>query len=544
MGNLLGNSSMGGHSSDDNPHDGAVGIGEDFEGMSYDPMTVGSSISYNGVTINNVLTKGMRHTAAFDSEDQDYLGSQIVLAITGVVHDGYFQGIGGSGSSAISDIKKFLQSDQSAQALLTPKQDFVWKAKTPAGEEVVFEVKPSSATEAPTKNIIGQDGVHFDVEEGPKPKALNVVRYIPGTGSGNAGFFEIEYEIQFTVFNPRGGPSDHGNGGGTPFQKDKPHTVKGSEFPGVVLVSNKYSVQQTMDDRFYTILNYSGEIRRQGHFQNPPDASTLQKMFVEFIPCLYAGFARSTISWTQSKDGMTWSYTFTDKEVYAAPPNPASKWGGEFTCGLRENGTFMDLAVSVTLEGDPGVNPGDLLLRAFRVAFLRLGLYGSAVSPRYNEFIIDNISFTEKLADNTVSVEVQGRRIVLHKGADGKEAEVAPCEVFYKYVRNAGQKLNQECDAVSPDSGTISGGPLENYDAMRNPIGPYDTTENKMVEPAWLVSSFRSMSSGFNIEKDGIPVAGPECGYALPEKNSTDQRPDRREGMNTEFPPVGGGQQG
>ncbi len=124
---------------------------------------------------------------------------------------------------------------------------------------------------------------------------------------------------------------------------------RGGKRNSKVILSNRWSVAEQLDSAFFTTRTINGTLRlaraintdELGHYHKPT-----------VIPPLEDGFRRDRIEYSVEPNGLTCTYTVTDKQVHAAAPPPGAKMDIiHKESAVNQSAFFSD--VSIRIEGGP-----------------------------------------------------------------------------------------------------------------------------------------------------------------------------------------------
>lgn len=319
-----------------------------------------SEISYNGIVIKDVLTEHIDQTIERDSTGVDPIGVRVNISVRGIVHltQGATLGLAVGPNLAVG------QGVVTA-ALMHPRKRFTM---TIAGNKL-FDIypgaTPAGTTPAPT---LGQ----MDVHHGPTPK-LEILQII-GDRS-----LRVRFSVEFVVPN-----------------------CTGSQSAGYL--NMRFWVADDIDcSDWTTTRTYQGALRTY-HAINDP------KLFRNVVmPPLQRGFVRQSIALHESSDGLSLNFTIVDKEVWAAPPSPATSWQGNFT--IAAPGTASEpmgyAELRFTLKAPKSVAKLDLATLAMNIMDAKLHL-----KERLNNSVFaESITFSEDLAANAITAYARIRHI-------------------------------------------------------------------------------------------------------------------------------------
>ena len=128
--------------------------------------------------------------------------------------------------------------------------------------------------------------------------------------------------------------------------------AEAANYSGVL--NNRWSMKDSIDADFFTTRTINGRLRVADVNLNPQSFRGL------VVPPLQAGFKREVIETTTSMDGLELEYTVTDKEMFAAPPSPATTWEATHMVSTGD-GVNTHGEINVTVSGSKEVDKTDLI---------------------------------------------------------------------------------------------------------------------------------------------------------------------------------------
>lgn len=342
---------------------------------------MGTRVRYNGVTLDNVITRQWNQEVKYDDSHTDAMYHVFSLAFEGILHDGY-EGTSVASVAVLGEAPSMShQYDAVHRRLLTPRQNLVVEVVDApmSGDSpspmVLFrcdgapDISDTSSTAA-----MALTSAFRDVDNGPKPKSFRVLQVI------GSKVLRVAFEIECSKLVCA-----------------NPMTSSGSLAPGIPnVLSNRWAVQESMDENQFLTRTINGKIRYSaamasiGHLVDP-------KYMV--VPALEIGFRRATIDFSVDATGLECDYQITDRQVYAAAPWPATKMQARHSQSTAE-GLNMVSEVHVMLEGPPFASKKHLLARAIQVIDAKLN-FGKMTqrTGNYAKYIPQHIAFTDFIGD-------------------------------------------------------------------------------------------------------------------------------------------------
>lgn len=315
-------------------------------------------LRYNGVTLRNVHTKKFDQRCEYDQSGADLLRHEFTIRVATIVHASNAQTV--LGMEALGSVSSAADLQRAAQGvLMLPRKQLTYTV----GGVTLLAVE-------------GDNTALRDVDNGPKPQHLEITQVINDV-------FRIEFEIKACVVKCGSGGSQSGS----------------------VVLSNKWSLNDTIDRNQYTTRVLSGRLT-VGHINNPTHAF---RPLV--VPPLQNGFYRESMDFTSTPDGLNFDYTITDKQGFAAPPWPATEWTGVHIETLGVGGAVGHVEVRVHLEGPPKAKRSDLITAAVRTVQARLGNFRSTFAGDNPLYVLESAAIEETLHANEVDVVIRALRV-------------------------------------------------------------------------------------------------------------------------------------
>lgn len=313
----------------------------------------GTTITYNGVILQNVLTRDFEHSIRYDQSGTDKVGEVFNIGVEATVH--------------LSDSAEIGWSERGHATLSAKLQAMLTKLAIPR-RDFEFAIDSVTVLAGNTSN---------DSNNGPRPLA---VKFLGITGASSA-------RVAFRIEHSRTGCESYDSGQGLSTR----------------VINNRWSVTESYDQSLAIRRSVSGSLRLS------KAATTALDFRGAVVPPLVPGFRRESISITQSRTQLDLDYQIVDVQKHAAPPWPATDW--ECTHAVVfQDGAFSQQQVNVKLTGAPHVNRRDIVLAATATAQRLVGSFGD-ISEKGGRIIsaavIDDVSG----GSATVQVTVQGREL-------------------------------------------------------------------------------------------------------------------------------------
>lgn len=360
----------------------------------------GTTIEYTiapgvGVILNNVQTREFAQEAVYDDSNTDVMYQKFRITVAAMCHTQVHTGLtadqvgapyaarGLSVESIDEGVRAgldgMLQSLSPTNAGATAQERAVRQILQTKGGmfvmrfgggaavtgKVILAAKKPSAEAASLPNGSDPIDVPDEVNNGPKPLMLKIVSV------ANDRMLKIEWSVEVCVAE----------------------CVGGSTFASGIL-SNRWSMQDTIDSNFYTTRRISGRVRTRSALTNPHNYRAL------VLPPLDDGFRRESATFGATADGLYLEYVFVDREVAFAAPFPATSWSltHRETCGPAIEGYGE---VHITLSGPRNADK-------FQMIGVAAAIIQSRLLPR-NFFILPTIkelSVTDNCSTEENSIEV------------------------------------------------------------------------------------------------------------------------------------------
>lgn len=309
---------------------------------------MGTTLTYNSVTLVNVLTRSFEEECVYDESGTDLLYHKFTLRVMGYIHSNS-PSTSRVGASTNAANKHICTSQINLRtALMEPRKNLVLTV----GGAVLLQVDPNNGRTAPPWG---------DVNNGPKPKNCRIV-HIAGSG-----MFRVEFEIELAVVEC----ADNKNSTG--------------------ILNNRWSMADEIDEH-YTTRRITGRLRLVDITLNP------QAFRSVVVPPLQRGFKRQTISVTTTPDGLSLDYTVIDVERYAAPPFPGIAWDGTHTVSTGD-GVNTHVEMVIRLTGDKNTDKRTLIETCALVCFSKLDFQAST-------HVLENAAVIDHLQECVVEMRV------------------------------------------------------------------------------------------------------------------------------------------
>lgn len=342
-------------------------------------MAAETWLTYNGITLRNVLTKRFEQVAEYDASGTDLVCFRFSITVVGYLHaqNTNFGSIGpNSGAVSGGGYHSAYRS-----LLMEPRGDLRYTIGADiagAGHDVLIVGPPG--------RVVGQ----HDAKNGPKPVSCNITQIV------GSNVLEVEYSIDTWIVECRDGtavaPAD-----------DAPNNTAG-------VLSNRWSCVDTIDQNMRTKRTLSGVLRVASSRVNPNDFRNW------VVPRLQMGFRRDSMNFKVTPDGLHLEYTISDVEVTHSPPPPATSWSYTVTEESSQARTGQ-ASLNLTLHCPRDVDKSKLVLIA--VAIIKSRLYGGDFTKEH--VLLKSLAIADNYGDNVNSITVNARveRVMEARGLIG-----------------------------------------------------------------------------------------------------------------------------
>jgi hypothetical protein len=344
---------------------------------------VGTNVRYNGVTIQNCVTREFDQEIMYDQSGSDVIAVRYKLAWEGWIHSQKSNSSGGIGHGIQSDQispndgNLHTQFDAVSQRLMASKQGLLvtWNSKTVLAVHAATALLNAGSTDP-----------NMDVENGPKPRGLAVLHVTPGA-------VKVRFSIECVL---SGCASGAGNLRQGPYR----------------IINNRWSISESRDIDFFTTRRITGTIRFA-------EGLTPKHAFIAAIlPGLERGFRREAIEYEASASGLEASYSVVDRQVHYAAPAPATRMDVTHSYSSNDGLTWLD-ECNVTLHGGPSSDRRALLSRMLQIVDARMeGL--RVIQDTDAQYLLESVVITEHFGEsNSVNCNIvtkhlgEGTKLIL-----------------------------------------------------------------------------------------------------------------------------------
>jgi len=308
-----------------------------------------TNITYNGVTIRDVLTEDIDYSNENDKTGVDPIFTRVKLSFHCVLHDLPQATLGVSHDDNIA-----ANLNSVVRKLMEPRKRFTMTI----GGRTLFDVQPAhSKLEGPLNGR--------DVNNGPKP-SVKVLKIIGDRSS------RVQFSIELAI------PNCGSTGAG--------------------YLNLRYWIADDIDGNWRTTRFYRGRLRVASKAVTPHAFRNV------VMPSLVAGFRRDAISLRESDDGLELDFEIRDIEQYASAPFPATKWrGNHMVVSPYDGSALCESEVRVELEGPNSVHKTRLIALAANIIEKKLHYLSRRFAREGEHRILPiYIAFNEDLAENKI----------------------------------------------------------------------------------------------------------------------------------------------
>lgn len=328
--------------------------------------TTTDTFSYGSISLAYCFTKSFAESSESDPSGTDQTFTRARLTVQGILAGGIQPATSGE---LPADLMRRIEHD-----LLRKRQRLRYRL----GGRTVLAVDPPPEAgvlaNAPGNNQVGQRLV-VDAANGPHPIAVSFPIITEGA-------IHVEFTVEVCFVNCPGGAAEQRG-----------------------YASNRFRQTESYDTNGYCTVTTSGLLIGRSDLRTRPD-----QLRGAIVPPIRKGYQRESSQWTLSEDGLSLSYSLTDKEYYLGPPPPAKKASGQFIVTSNAAGAAWTGQCTVRLEAGKDVKKRDLLNLAVLIARSRLELY-AMTSDRSGVRTIPALqsTYSTPLYENVVEVSFKCR---------------------------------------------------------------------------------------------------------------------------------------
>lgn len=319
-------------------------------------MSATTTITYNNVTIRDVLTHSIDQTPVYNRTQRDWQFTKTTITCSGIIwNSASGTPSGGIGfytnQGNLSSTIKFL-----LEKLQVPKREFKYNI----GGSDLYVV----------------DGIK-DADNGPKVTAR--LSHVISAHSA-----KVEFTITFNV------------------------PCNDTQVGSGIVAFRFWQADQIGDDWLTTRVTRGFlRVRRTSSAAGP--VISVHELRNVVLPPLAPGFVRTSMNFEESMNGLELNFTIVDRETHAVPPWPAVKWSGTHTVAFPNAGAaWAESSISVRLEGPRGLDKRKLLWRAYQIMNFKLHLEDLLVD---NQNFLLYAAFRDELNSGVVTGEAKVKHL-------------------------------------------------------------------------------------------------------------------------------------
>jgi len=275
-------------------------------------------LTYNGVQIQDVLTRVFDIATVYDPTGTDRIGVKFTIAVSGMI-----LGLNSLGENG-PDATYRLTSGGDSTSLAAQFVEIRRRLTQPRGT-LEFYAGGSRILRA-TSSPGASDG---DTQNGPHPEHLHTTQIVGGT-------LHVEYRISCVIADVPGGLKSP-------------------------ILNHRWSCTDSYDPDWSLTRSTRGRVVLASAAANHRDFRSLG------LPRLQDGFVRSIPELTVAPDGLAIEYIIADRRVHRVPPPPAVAWTGQRSVET-DSGIGAMVSADIALRGEPGAPTAVLLARALQIA--------------------------------------------------------------------------------------------------------------------------------------------------------------------------------
>lgn len=355
----------------------------------------GNRVIYNGITILNVLTRGVEEELYMDPDKTNHVATRVKISLTGILH-GSLEAAAGSGDDAVPKMGAYVGTPPSGTTtdLLTEAIEDLNQQRKPfsywIGNIPLYAVWPidewssRSSTisdgsgeadgDIPTESaypVLTENAWMASLENTPTVQT-SITKVI----SDNSAHIAMDIEFIYIPCLTDRSNDDHEFRHAPEWVKARTVQRETGTCEGWLpnwtnILSMRWSMADNIDaSDWLTERSYRGVIRltrkvaKQEGRQVPISPHYLRFLT---IPPLQRGFKRKSLSFNESPDNLSLEFEITDKEVYVQPPYPACDFEATSTTSVNPFAGGMNsvgkVSVDVSLTARKNVDK-KLLLQA------------------------------------------------------------------------------------------------------------------------------------------------------------------------------------
>ena len=367
-------------------------------------------VTYNGITILRAQTTSWEESVEYDPSGMNMVANKIVLVFEG---------------SVMLNVGELFNTCDNLGIEIQETPDLTFRQRLnmvlrnlsmSGGTLVVFDDVMNEeifqAYSSQTEDLTDVQKRNIDIAAGPKPRNVRVLQIVNS-------YARISFQVEVTKIRCLSGETSD-------IQELGEDPTLG------FVVSNRCWTEESLDKNFYTTRTYSGRLRISS-----PDKSVHFYRDL-YYPPLEDGFRRESVRFSESEDGLSLSYSVTDKQVRSSAPYPATEFSGSVSYSVI-NGADIRLNMQLTMIGRPDCPKDALTARAMQAVTKRISDFTSDGASGFQE----KFNVSENLGDPpSVSIDVAYRLFLTSKESIGSQEAVEELEqLFMGGMKQIGKPL-------------------------------------------------------------------------------------------------------
>lgn len=337
-----------------------------------------TTIYYGNARIYNAVTREWNEEVIYDDSNTDVIGTKFKFRFTGYIHAQSTAGLAPTNFKKIDtfptnlvdayrDAHLQLNEPRKQLRIVVGVNELV---SPPVSGREIFRCEPPDDGK--------RSNVDRDIENGPKPRGLNIVKVV------NDQILHVEWSIECMklLCDTQAGPNE--------------------------ILNNRWSLSEELDTNWFMTKTIRGKLRLSASNYSPGHAFR-----TPITPGLEMGFRRERVQYALSENGLQIEYEITDRQIHDAAPWPATKLNGSYTSSTNDGESFIS-SCRVRLEGPPHAAKQYLITQALNVCEQRIQYAQKRIQGKV---IPEACSITENLGDdNSVEVSITVRELPGNNG--------------------------------------------------------------------------------------------------------------------------------
>lgn len=316
---------------------------------------MGTNVTYNGVTLHNVLTRQFEQQPVYDQSGTDVIHHRFIVRVDSLLTPSALLALnpigaippGASASDVVMAITRRIH-----RLLSQNRGTFIY---TLNGEELLHVDPCLTASQA------------ADCNNGPRVVSLDIIHVSPVTIRIS---FAVELALQACVQDTQ-----------------------------TVVISNRWSSIDDIDEDFRVTRTWRGVLRLKQAARNLHDFRGI------VVPPLLRGWKRLQMHFTAEANALEMAYQIVDRQMLGvAPPHPATKMRCTHSEHLLNTGMRFEAETTIRLDGPRDADKKALLQRAIQIIDAKLELENTKKDRTLLE-----MTAIDYCDENTNAVEVRAR---------------------------------------------------------------------------------------------------------------------------------------